>query len=64
MIERVVQFLREVRAEFTKVSWPSRLETLVLTVLVIGMLAVLTVIIFVYDAAFAQIINYLLGRVR
>jgi len=64
MMGRVMQFFREVRLEFSKVSWPSRLETLVLTVLVISMIAVLTVIIFVYDAAFAQIINYLLGTVR
>jgi preprotein translocase subunit SecE len=64
MLERVIRFIREVRMELSKVSWPSRLETLVFTVLVIAMIMVLTVIIFIYDAAFAQIIQYLLGTVR
>jgi len=64
MLKRAIRFIREVRLELTKVSWPSRLETLVFTVLVIAMIMVLTVIIFIYDAAFAQIIQYLLGTVR
>ena len=59
MIERVVQYFREVRVEFSKVSWPSRLETLVLTVLVISMVIVLTVIIFAFDASFSTIIQRL-----
>lgn len=49
MLERVIQFFREVRVEFSKISWPSRLETVVLTVLVISMVVILTLIIFSYD---------------
>jgi len=64
MLERVIQFLREVRMEFSKISWPSRLETLVLTVLVISMVVVLAVIIFFYDLAASQIIQYLLRIAR
>jgi len=60
MIERVMQFFREVRMEFSKISWPSRLETLVLTVLVISMVIALTVIIFAYDATFSTAIRKLL----
>ena len=62
MIERFKRFLREVRAEFYKISWPSRLETVGLTVLVISMLAVLTLILFVYDVAFQWVIYGLLLR--
>jgi len=46
--------------EFTKVSWPTRLETTVLTVLVILMILLLTVIIFIYDWAFRSVIQYLI----
>lgn len=59
MLERVMQFFREVRGEFSKISWPSRLETLVLTVLVISMVVVLTVIIFVYDVSFSAVVREL-----
>ncbi len=38
--------------EFSKISWPSRLEAVGLTVLVISMIAVLTVVIFAYDTVF------------
>jgi preprotein translocase subunit SecE len=64
MLERVIQFLREVRVEFSKINWPSRLETLVLTVLVISMVVVLAVIIFFYDLAASRVVQYLLGIAR
>lgn len=60
MMERVIQFFREVRVEFSKISWPSRLETLVLTVLTISMVVALTLIIFSFDASFSTVIQKLL----
>ena len=45
--------------EFTKVSWPSRLETTVLTVLVILMILILTVVIYIYDQVFLNVVNCL-----
>jgi preprotein translocase SecE subunit len=55
--------VREVRAEFSKITWPSRLETIGLTVLVITMLIVLTGVIFFYDTVFSAIIyGVLLNR--
>lgn len=62
MVERLTQFLREVRSEFYKISWPSRRETIGLTVLVIAMIVVLTLILFVYDVAFQWVIYGLLLR--
>lgn len=60
MMERVTQYVREVRSEFDKISWPSRLETIGFTVLVIAMIIVLTVVIFAYDAVFSRVIDALL----
>ena len=44
-----VKFLREVRAEASKVTWPSRKETLVTTGLVFAMAAMSAIFFFVVD---------------
>ncbi len=59
MVEQLKRFLQEVRAEFYKISWPSRMETFGLTVLVITMLTLLTLILFFYDFAFGRAIGFL-----
>ena len=43
------KFIREVRAEVTKVTWPSRKETLVTTGLVFAMAALAALFFFVAD---------------
>jgi preprotein translocase subunit SecE len=43
------KFVREVRSEVAKVTWPSRKETLVTTGLVLAMAAIATVLFFVTD---------------
>ncbi len=44
-----VQFVREVRAEVAKVTWPGRRETLVTTGLVFAMAAAAAVFFFIVD---------------
>jgi preprotein translocase subunit SecE len=44
-----LKFAREVRAEVTKVTWPSRKETMVTTALVFGMAAITAIFFFVVD---------------
>ncbi len=46
-----VKFLREVRTEVSKVTWPSRKETMVTTGLVFAMAAAAAVFFFVIDQA-------------
>ena len=43
------KFVREVRSEVAKVTWPSRKETLVTTGLVLAMAAIATVLFFITD---------------
>jgi preprotein translocase subunit SecE len=43
------KFVREVRAEMAKVTWPSRKETLVTTGLVFAMAALAAVFFFIVD---------------
>ena len=44
-----LKFAREVRIEVTKVTWPSRKETLVTTALVFAMAALTSIFFFVVD---------------
>jgi preprotein translocase subunit SecE len=44
-----VKFLREVKVELVKVTWPSRKETLVTTGLVFAMAAIAALFFFVVD---------------
>ncbi|HEX2940466.1 MAG TPA: preprotein translocase subunit SecE [Rhodopila sp.] len=43
------KFVREVRSEITKVTWPTRKETMVTTGLVFAMAAVAAIFFFVVD---------------
>jgi len=54
-MRRLMQFLREVRAELRKVVWPSRQETAMFTLVVIMTVALVTVIFWVLDSVFAEL---------
>lgn len=53
------KFLQEVRSETAKVTWPSRRETMITTIMVFVMVAVASVFFFAAD----QIIRYLITLV-
>jgi preprotein translocase subunit SecE len=53
LVARTAEFLREVRLEATKVSWPSKKEIQASTFVVIVMTLIMASIIFVLD----QILN-------
>jgi preprotein translocase subunit SecE len=55
MIEKIRQFLREVRAEMEKVSWPGRQEVQAATIVIIGLVVLL--------AAFIGAVDYVVSRV-
>jgi preprotein translocase subunit SecE len=54
-------FVREVRSEVTKVTWPSRKETLVTTGLVFLMAALAAIFFFVADQVFGVGVRLLFG---
>lgn len=56
----VVRFLREVRAEFRKVQWPSRREITVYTIVVIASVAVVAVFLGLIDLGLSVIVNQLI----
>ena len=55
MIEKIRQFLREVRAEMEKVSWPGRQEVQAATIVIIALVVLL--------AAFIGAVDYVVSRV-
>jgi preprotein translocase subunit SecE len=55
------QFVREVRAEISKVTWPTRKETLVTTALVFAMAALAAAFFFVIDQVIGLGVRALFG---
>ena len=55
------KFLQEVRSETAKVTWPTRRETMITTIMVFIMVAVSSVFFFVADQIIRVLITYLLG---
>jgi preprotein translocase subunit SecE len=56
-----VKFVREVRSEVTKVTWPSRKETLVTTGLVFALSALAALFFFVSDQVIGIGVRALFG---
>jgi preprotein translocase subunit SecE len=55
------KFLQEVRAETDKVTWPTRRETAITTIMVFVMVAVTSVLFLVADQIIRVFITTLLG---
>ena len=56
-----LKFVQEVRAETSKVTWPTRNETLVTTVMVFILVFLASVFFFVADQILNWIVKLLLG---
>ena len=55
------KFLQEVRAETDKVTWPTRRETIVTTIMVGIMVAVSSILFLVADQVIRLVITFVLG---
>ena len=56
-----MKFFKEVRNETKKVTWPSRQETTVTTIMVFIMVALAAAFLFVSDQVIAKVIQLILG---
>lgn len=56
------EFIQQVRSEVSKVTWPTRNETLVTTVMVFIMAVLASIFFFAADQLIAWLIGLLLGR--
>jgi preprotein translocase subunit SecE len=55
------EYIRQVRAEGSKVVWPTRKETVTTAIMVVIMTALLAVFFFGVDSGFSAIVKSLLG---
>ena len=55
------KFLQEVRSETAKVTWPTRRETMITTIMVFIMVAVSSVFFFVADQLIRLLITFTIG---
>jgi preprotein translocase subunit SecE len=55
------KFLQEVRSETAKVTWPSRRETVITTIMVFIMVAAASVFFFVADQILRFVVTLILG---
>ncbi len=56
-----LEFFREVRSETLKVTWPTRRETAITTVMVFIMVTFATVFFFLADMALSKGVSFVLG---
>ncbi|VVT20227.1 preprotein translocase subunit SecE [Rhizobium sp. EC-SD404] len=56
-----ITFIQQVRAETAKVTWPSRRETLISTIMVLIMVFVASIFFFAADQALGWIIGLILN---
>ncbi|MBC7521660.1 MAG: preprotein translocase subunit SecE [Sandarakinorhabdus sp.] len=55
------EFVRQVRVEFAKVTWPSRRETITTTIMVLIMTAILSVFFIGVDQVLGRLVKFLLS---
>jgi preprotein translocase subunit SecE len=61
MAKSPFKFLQEVRAEADKVTWPTRRETLITTIMVFVMVAATSILFLVADQVIRIVITFILG---
>ncbi len=55
------QFVRQVKQEVAKITWPSRKETLQGTLVVSVMSIIIALFLFVVDLVFAGVVRWIIG---
>ncbi len=61
-VESVKQFLREVKTELKKVTWPSRKDTLSGTAIVLVTVFIIAVFLGIVDSGLSNLIKMVLSR--
>ena len=60
VVDKVRQFLREVKAELKKITWPGRKETIASTVVVIVIVLVAGVYLGIVDMILSRLIRFII----
>jgi preprotein translocase subunit SecE len=57
---RIMQYVRETRAELRKVVWPTREEAINLTAIVVGTITAMSIFFGIVDYLFTQLFRFLI----
>ncbi len=60
MINKIIDYIKQVYNEMRKVTWPTRSELINSTIVVIIISAIVAVIIFVLDTLFSNVLQLIL----
>ena len=58
---RIVRYLRATRSELRKVVWPTREETVNLTIVVLAVMVAMSILLGLIDFLFTQLVNLIIG---
>jgi preprotein translocase subunit SecE len=61
LVQRATNYIKEVRTETSKVSWPNRKEIRQATIVVLITCAILASLIFVIDQIFVRLLGLVFG---
>lgn len=61
-MRKIIQFLKEVKIELSKVTWPTRKQAIVLTGTVIAFAITLALFISLWDLIFTRVVEFLAGK--
>ncbi len=56
----LIQFLREVRQEFSRISWPTRPQVVRESLIVLLVVVIITLLVFLFDVLFNILFNFLI----
>ena len=63
MANKIALFFKDIKIEMSKVSWPTKVELVGSTAVVLGSLAILSVFIGICDLVLSKIVNVIISRV-
>jgi preprotein translocase subunit SecE len=61
-MQKFLQYLKDVRSELLKVSWPTRNEVAGATMLVVGLSIAVSIFVYACDEVLLRIVGFLLNR--
>jgi preprotein translocase subunit SecE len=60
-MQKFIQYLKDVRSEMAKVSWPTRDEVVGATTLVVILSIIVSIVIKVFDMALSRVLGFFLN---
>jgi len=59
-LPKIIQYLKEVKVEAKKISWPSRKETMKYSLIVLGISISVAIFLWIFDILFSLVIRNLI----